>query len=234
MRDMKTVILAGGKGTRLKPYTTVFPKPLMPIRDKPILEIVIEQLKSHGLDDIIMAVGHYAELIKAFFGDGSKHGVKITYSREDTPLGTVGALSLIMDELDSTFLMMNGDVLTDIDYSKLVENHKKSGAMVTISLKKRNVNIDFGIVEIDDENTITDYTEKPTIDYHVSMGVYVLEPEVLDYIPAGEKMDFPELMKTLISDGKKINGFIHEGYWLDIGRPEDYDKANQDIENNLK
>ena len=147
---MKAVILAGGKGTRLKPYTTVFPKPLMPINDKPILEIVIRQLKSHAFDDVIITVGHLAELIVTFFGDGSKFGVKIEYSREDKPLGTAGGLGLVKDELNETFLMMNGDVLTTLDYSDLVSYHKRNDAIATIALKKRDVKIDFVVVEIDD------------------------------------------------------------------------------------
>ncbi|MCK4817018.1 NTP transferase domain-containing protein, partial [bacterium] len=145
---MKAVILAGGKGTRLKPYTTIFPKPLMPIGDKPILEIVIRQLKSHGFDEILMAVGHLAELIMTFFNDGRKYDVKIRYLREDKPLGTAGPLALMKDELNETFLMMNGDVLTTLDYSDLIEFHKTSGSVATIALKKRDVHIDFGVVEI--------------------------------------------------------------------------------------
>ncbi|MFZ2071059.1 MAG: sugar phosphate nucleotidyltransferase [Halobacteriota archaeon] len=143
---MKAIILAGGKGTRLKPYTTVFPKPLMPIGDKPILEIVIRQLKSHAFDEIIITVGHLAELIMTFFTDGSKIGVKIEYSREDNPLGTAGGLGLIKEELNKTFLMMNGDVLTTLDYSDLGNYHKRNGAIATIALNKRDVKIDFGVV----------------------------------------------------------------------------------------
>ena len=193
---MKAVILAGGKGTRLKPYTTVFPKPLMPIGDKPILEIVIRQLKSYGFNEIIMTVGHLAELIMTFFGDGSKYNVKIKYSRENQPLGTAGGLGLIKKELDETFLMMNGDVLTALDYSDLVNYHKRTGAIATIALNKRDVKIDFGVVELNDDNSIIGYTEKPKIDYLVSMGVYVLEPKVLDYIKSNEYLDFPDLIKN--------------------------------------
>ena len=227
---MKAVILAGGKGTRLKPYTTVFPKPLMPIGDKPILEIVVRQLKSHGVDEVLMAVGHLAELIMAFFNDGSKYGIKIKYSREDQPLGTAGPLALMKEDLYETFLMMNGDVLSTIDYSDLVNYHKRNESVATIALKKRDVKIDFGIVELDDSNTMKDYIEKPTIDYLVSMGVYVFDPKVLEYIIPNEYFDFPDLIRKLISNGETVKGYVYDGYWLDIGRPDDYERANREIE----
>ncbi len=227
---MKAVILAGGKGTRLKPYTTVFPKPLMPIGDQPILEVVILQLKSYGFDEVIMAVGHLAELIVTFFNDGSKYGIKIKYTREDKPLGTVGPLALVKDVLNETFLMMNGDVLTTLDYSDLVDYHKRNGAIATIALKKRVVEIDFGVSEVDDANNIVGYTEKPAIEYLVSMGVYAFEPHVLGYIKSGEYLDFPDLIKMLISCGETVKGYIYDGFWLDIGRPDDYERANREID----
>ena len=227
---MKAVILAGGKGTRLKPYTTVFPKPLMPIGDKPILEIVIRQLKSYGFDEIIMAVGHLAELIMTFFNDGSEYGIKIKYTREDKPLGTAGSLALMKDELNEAFLMMNGDVLTTLDFSDLVNYHNKNGAIATIALKKRDVKIDFGVVELDDSNSIVEYKEKPKIDHLVSMGVYVFEPRVLEYIRPNEHLDFPDLIKELISNGETVKGYVYDGYWLDIGRPDDYEEANREVE----
>jgi NDP-sugar pyrophosphorylase family protein len=194
---MKAVILAGGKGTRLKPYTTVFPKPLMPINDKPILEIVVRQLKSYRFNEIIMAVGHLAELIMTFFNDGSKYGINIKYTREDKPLGTAGPLALMKEELKETFLMMNGDVLTTLDYSDLVNYHKKNKAIATIALKKRAVKIDFGVPEVDKANNIVGYTEKPKINYLVSMGVYAFDPRILEYIEPNECLDFPDLKKKI-------------------------------------
>ena len=227
---MKAVILAGGKGTRLKPYTTAFPKPLMPVGDKPILEIIVRQLKSQGFDEVIITVGHLAELIMTFFGDGSKFGIKIRYSREDKPLGTAGGLGLIKKALNETFLMMNGDVLTSLDFSDLVSYHKKNEAIATIALNKREVHIDFGVVELDRGNSIVGYTEKPKIEYLVSMGVYAFKPRVLEYIRPNEYLDFPDLIKKLISDGEIVNGYVYDGYWLDIGRPDDYERANREIE----
>ncbi len=227
---MRAVILAGGKGKRLKPYTTVFPKPLMPINDKPILEIVIRQLKSCGIDNITLAVGHLSELIMAFFGDGSKFGVKIKYSREDVPLGTVGGLGFLKDELDEPFLIMNGDVLTTLDFPDLVNYHKGNEAAATIALNKRSIYIDFGVIELDNSNSIVGYNEKPKIDYIVSMGVYVFDPKVLKYIRPNEYLDFPDLIKKLISFGETVKGYIYDGYWLDIGRPDDYERANNEID----
>lgn len=226
---MKAVILAGGKGTRLKPYTTVFPKPLMPIGERPILEIIIRQLEAQNIRDIVISVGHLGELIMTFFGNGSRFGVNIKYSKEDQPLGTVGGLDLIRDELAETFLMINGDTLTTLRFSDIIEHHKKNGTVSTIALNQRQVNIDFGVVDLDSSNLITSYTEKPAIDYLVSMGIYVFEPEVMQYINPGERLDFPDLIKTLISKDKKVKGFVFDGYWLDIGRPEDYERANEEI-----
>jgi NDP-sugar pyrophosphorylase family protein len=227
---VKAVIVAGGKGTRLKPYTTVFPKPLMPIGNKPILEIIVRQLKSQNIKDIIILVGYLGELITAFFGDGSKFGVNIRYSKEEQPLGTVGGLSLIKDELDDAFIMINGDTLTALNFSDLGDYHRRNGAIATIALNKRRVHIDFGMVEIDTENKVKGYTEKPTLESLVSMGVNALSPEVLEYIEPKKYLDFPMLIHNLIANRKTVKAFIFDGYWLDIGRPDDYERANAEIE----
>ena len=228
---MKAVILAGGKGTRLKPYTTVFPKPLMPIGEEPILEIVIKQLKSHGFDEVLMAVGHLAELIQTFFNNGNKYDLKINYYRENKPLGTAGPLAQMKNEIDDNFLMMNGDILTSLDFSELIESHEKSGAIATISLKKKNVPIDFGVVELNEESNIVGYSEKPQLEYVVSMGIYAFSPRIFEFIKPNEYLDIPDLILRLISAGEKVNGYVYDGYWLDIGRPDDYEKANQDVDN---
>jgi len=227
---MKAVILAGGLGTRLKPYTTVFPKPLMPIGESPILEIIIKQLKAKGFNEITLAVGHLSELIMAFFNNGSKYGLKIEYSKEEKKLGTAGGLGLLKNKLEDDFLVMNGDVLTGLDFSEFLEFHKKTGSIATIALNRRHVDIDFGVVELDENRTLIGYIEKLKIDYLVSMGVYAFNESILEYIPSHEYLDIPDLMKRLLSEGEKVNGFIHDGYWLDIGRPDDYIKANEDIQ----
>ena len=228
---MKAVILAGGKGTRLRPYTTVFPKPLMPIGDKPILEIIVRQLKARGFKEIIMMVGHLGELIMAFFGDGSKFGVNITYSSEEQPLGTAGGLSLIRDQLLDSFLMINGDTLTTLNFSDLIDYHERNRAIATMALKKRWIAIDFGVIEIDGSNNeVKGYREKPAFESVVSMGVNALRPEVLEYIEPQRYLDFPTLIQNLIVAKKIVKGYTFDGYWLDIGRPDDYEKANAEIE----
>jgi NDP-sugar pyrophosphorylase family protein len=226
---VKAVVIAGGKGTRLKPYTTAFPKPLMPIGDKPILEIIVRQLKAQNIKEIVMLVGHLGELIMAFFGDGSRFGVNITYSREEQPLGTVGCLSLVKQELDDTFITINGDTLTALSFSDLIDYHKRNNAITTIALNKRRVYIDFGVVQVDGNNEVKGYAEKPTLESLVSMGVNAMSPEVLNYIEPNKYLDFPMLIHTLIANGKKVNAFIFDGYWLDIGRPDDYERANSEI-----
>ena len=227
---MKAVILAGGKGARLKPYTTIFPKPLMPIGEKPILEIIIRQLALQGITDIILAVGYLGELVMNFFGNGVRYGVNIKYSKEDQPLGTAGGLDLIRDDLDETFVMMNGDTLTDMRIIDLIDYHQEKGGASTIALKRRQVHIDYGVVELNDVSEIVGYVEKPSIDYLVSMGIYVFEPQVLEYVKPAEQLDFPDLINRVLLAGKKVHGYVFDGYWLDIGRPEDYERANEDID----
>jgi NDP-sugar pyrophosphorylase family protein len=226
---MRAVILAGGKGTRLMPYTTVLPKPLMPIGDMPILEVVLRQLRAAGIERVTMAVGHLAELLQAFFGDGKRFGLTIDYSMEEKPLGTVGPLTLIPD-LDGTLLMMNGDVLTTLDYRDLIARHRASGAIATIATYVRHVKIDFGVIEAGAEDVLTGYVEKPTLDYRVSMGIYVFESAVLKYLKPGEYHDFPDLIKTLIAEEKKVVSYPFSGYWLDMGRPDDYARAVEEFE----
>ena len=226
---MRAVILAGGKGTRLAPYTSVFPKPLVPVGDMPILEIVIAQLRHYGISHITLAVGHLAMLLQTFFGDGARHNVLIDYAFEDRPLGTAGPLTLIPG-LKETFIVMNGDLLTTLDYSKLIQYHRQKGAMATIAMHRREVKIDLGGIQLNGGNRIKGYLEKPRYDYNVSMGIYVFEPYVLQYIPQGEYSDFPDLVHRLLDSGETIVGYPYDGYWLDIGRPDDYAQAVQDFE----
>ena len=228
---MKAVILAGGKGTRLRPYTTVLPKPLMPIGERPILEILIRQMSAKGFKDIIVTTGYLAELIMTFLGDGSKFGVKIKYSKEAKPLGTAGGLGFIKDDLSGDFLMVNGDLLTTLNFADLVDYHRKNQAVATIALKKRQIHIDFGVIELEGStNNIKGYAEKPTMESFVSMGVYVLNADVLKYIKTDEYLDFPNLIQILMAAGQTVKGYVFDGYWLDIGRPDDYEKANTDIQ----
>jgi NDP-sugar pyrophosphorylase family protein len=226
---MKAVVLAGGKGTRLAPYTRVLPKPLMPIGDMPILEVILRQMKAAGVDKVILTVGHLSELLRAFFQDGRQWGLQIEYSYEACPLGTAGPLALIED-MDNTFLVTNGDVLTTMQFSDLINFHQEQGAIATIAVHHRQVKIDLGVIQWNGSPQITGYIEKPTYDYCVSMGVYVFEPDVLAYIPRGQYLDFPDLVLKLIAAGEKVVGYQFEGYWQDLGRPDDYEIAAQDFE----
>lgn len=225
---MKAVVLAGGKGTRMAPYTHILPKPLLPIDDMPILEVLIRQMKRCGIKDVILTVGHLAYLLESYFKDGSHYGVNISYSKEEEPLGTAGPLSLL-EGLDETFLVMNGDVLTTLNFKNLVDYHRDRGGIATIATYQRKVNIDLGVVHIDGGDLIENYTEKPTMDFNVSMGIYVFEPAVLAFIPRGEYLDFPDLVLKLIKAGEKVISYAFEGYWQDLGRHEDYQEAWKDF-----
>lgn len=226
---MKAIVLAGGKGTRLAPYTKILPKPLMPIGDMPILEILLRQMKRAQVEEVILTVGHLAALLRAFFQDGERFGLKIRYSYEDQPLGTAGPLSLV-DGLDETFLVTNGDVLTTLDLKDLVRAHRRSGAIASIATHTREVNINLGVVQFDGSNEIVDYIEKPTYNFSVSMGIYVFEPRTLSYIPHNQYLDFPDLILRLIEAGERVVGYPYDGYWLDLGRLDDYEQAVEDFE----
>jgi NDP-sugar pyrophosphorylase family protein len=226
----RVVILAGGLGTRLRPYTTVLPKPLMPVGDRPILDIVVRQLARARFDRITIATGYLAELIEAFFGDGSRYGIPIDYFREQEPLGTVGALSLI-DGLDDDFLVMNGDILTDIDYGALLERHCEGGQALTIAAHERDVQVSLGVMRFGegDPTLVTGYIEKPVLSYVVSMGVYCFAPRVREHIASGEHLDFPDLVKRLIARGESVRAWRSADHWLDIGRHDDYEQAQDEF-----
>ena len=224
----RAVILAGGKGSRLGPYTTVLPKPLLPVGDRAILDVVIRQLQSCGFSDLTLAVGYLGHLVRAVFGDGAAHGVSIRYCEEEEPLGTAGCLPRIED-LDETFLMMNGDILTTLDYGDLFRLHAEAGNAFTIATHRRVVDIDYGVLHLDGARgetcQVTGYEEKPQLGYTVSMGVYVSEPEVIDYVAPDEQFDVPDLVRRLLADGEPVGAYTYDGFWLDIGRHDDYEQA---------
>jgi NDP-sugar pyrophosphorylase family protein len=228
---LQALILAGGKGTRLRPYTTVIPKPLMPVGDYPILEILLRQLKNAGVDEVILAVGYMSQLFQAFFQDGEKYGMKIRYSFEEKALGTAGPIALVLDQLDKDFLVLNGDLLTTLNYANLFQFHLENKAAATIGKYKREVKIDFGVVETDEKGQLTRYIEKPTYYFDVSMGVNVLNAEMIrPYLIPGEYIDIPGLMLRLHDDGHKVLCYSEPCYWLDIGRMDDYQIANDIFE----
>jgi NDP-sugar pyrophosphorylase family protein len=222
------VILAGGKGTRLRPYTLAMPKPLVPVGDKPILEIVLKQLAKEGFSDVNLAVNHQAELIEAYCGDGEKYGLHITYFLEDIPLGTMGPLKN-MDNLPENFIVMNGDVLSDISYAAFLEEHEKSRSMFTISSYERKQMVDYGVLNTLN-GQLTGFQEKPHLTYEVSMGIYAMNRAVLEYIPKNTFFGFDNLMLKLLGANVPVNTKKHNGYWMDIGRPEDYEQAFNDVE----
>jgi NDP-sugar pyrophosphorylase family protein len=226
---MKAVILAGGRGTRLAPYTYVLPKPMMPVGDRAILEILLRQIKRAGINHVVLTVGHLAGLMQAFFQDGQQFDLDITYSFEPKPLGTAGPLALVPG-LDKTFLVSNGDVLTLININDLMDFHHRQGGICTISMHERQVKVELGVIETDRDNRIKGYIEKPSFDFKVSMGMYVFEPEVLNYIPEGDYLDFPDLIHKLLDAGETVVGYPFDGYWMDLGNPEDYAQANRDFE----
>jgi NDP-sugar pyrophosphorylase family protein len=225
------VILAGGRGSRLAPYTTVLPKPLMPVGDRAILDIVMRQLAAAGFGEVTIAVGHLAHLIRAVFGDGSAHGVAIRYHEEDRALGTAGPLASI-DGLDDTFLMMNGDVLTTLDYRALVRAHREAGNLLTIATHRRVVQADYGVLHVGERagagHRVVGYEEKPAMPYTVSMGVYVVEPDAVAHVPRDEPFDLPDLVLALLAAREPVGSFPFDGYWLDIGRHDDYLRAQDE------
>lgn len=229
------VILAGGKGTRLAPFTSVLPKPLMPLGDGPILDVLLQQLRVQGWDEVTLAVGHMADLIRAYCGDGSRYDMGVSYIQETTPLGTVGPLAFLPEEVRRRrLIVMNGDLLTTLRFRDLVAAHEESGAVLSIAVMRRPIKVEFGVLDLGDSfgaaREITSYREKPEIESTVSMGVYVFEPEALDYVTPGEPLDIPALIGRLLADGRRVAGYPFDGYWLDIGRHSDYQQAIDDFE----
>ena len=224
----RAVLLAGGRGTRLQPYTVVLPKPLMPIGEYPILEVIVRQLARHGFNHITMAVNHQANLIKAFFGDGSQWNVRIDYSLETKPLGTIAPLALIPD-LPDHFLLMNGDVLTDLNLRDFWETHVQSERLFTIAAACRKQVADYGVLHTDGSQLVG-FEEKPSTNYMVSMGVYAVAKPILSFIPSSEKYGFDDLMHCMLGRRQAVHVHVHDGYWADIGRPDDYMQAIKDFD----
>ena len=225
---MKAVVLAGGKGTRLFPYTAVMPKPLMPLGDMPVLELLLRQLAAAGVRDVILAVNHLHHLIRAFFGDGSAFGVKITYCLEEKPLGTAGPLALVLDRLDGDFIVANGDLLTNFDIGSMAQAHRRDGNVASMAVFERTIPIEFGLIETDAEMRMSAYREKPVMTHLVSMGLYMLNRSAVEpHLGKGEKLDMPDLMRAITGSGGAVNCIRQDCIWLDIGHPVDYATAQQ-------
>ena len=227
---MHAVILAGGKGVRLRPYTTTLPKPLVPIGDQySILEIVLHQLARHGFRTVTIAIGHLGHLIRSYVGDGGRWGLQIDYTVESSPLGTIGPLLTLRDTLPDDCLVMNGDILTDLDFADLLAVHRSERAGLTVATYPRQVNIDFGVLTTRD-GQVVEFAEKPTIDYRVSMGIYGISKRVLGRYQPGLPLGFDELVLDELTHGNRPREYAFDGYWLDIGRPDDFARAQQDVD----
>ncbi|NQT36565.1 MAG: NTP transferase domain-containing protein [Planctomycetes bacterium] len=228
---MQAVLLAGGKGTRLKPFSTIFPKPLVPLDDVPVIEVLVRQLQAHGITDLTVVTGHLAELIRTFLGDGSRLGVRIRYFREDTPLDTAGCLGML-ERPDEPFLVMNGDLLTTLNFNHLAAFHRQQHAMATIATYEKSVTIDLGVLQVDGQGQLTEYLEKPKHRFLVSMGIYCFQPEVCDLVEPGEPLAMPDLILRIREQDRRVMAYQEDCYWLDIGRPDDYataiDQFNRD------
>ncbi len=221
---MKAVIQCGGKGTRLRPYTMVLPKPLMPVRSKPVLELLVKWLRRNDIREVYITTGYLGQIIKSFCGDGSQWGLKIGYTDETEPLGTIGATSMLRDQLDSTFMVINGDILTDLSIGAFAACHAQSGAIVTVATSLRETVMEFGVIEAD-SGRVTSFKEKPRFSNLMSMGVYCMSPEVFRHIPAGLPFGFDDLVFCLLARDEHVQIYRHDGLWLDIGRVEDFQAA---------
>lgn len=228
---MLAIILAGGKGTRLQPFTFSIPKPLLPIGNMPILEIILRQLSKNGYTRVALTLNHMADYFHAIIGDGSRFGVNIEYYYENEPLGTAGSVRLIKN-LPQEFIVMNGDVFSNMNFEKFLLKHKSGKQGITIASKKRVVNIDYGVLECDQKNNLEQYNEKPNIDYLVSMGIYALNNELQELIPENKKFDMPDLVKECIKENIPVHCYKNDCYWQDIGRFSDYEQACKDFESN--
>ncbi len=228
---MKAVIQAGGMGTRLRPYTLVLPKPLMPIGGVPVIEVLLKWLRRSGIQETYVTTGYLGHLIRALCGDGRQWDLDIRYSEEPEPLGTVGALHLLEEHLDGTFLVLNGDLLTDLDLHAFTGFHKSHGGLLTVGVTSKNINVDLGVLETEGSRVV-EFREKPTLHYLVSMGIYCMEPGVLELIPKGVPFGFDNLMHIMLERDLPVHVFRHEGQWMDIGRPEDFQHAQDQFEAN--
>lgn len=230
---MQAVILAGGRGTRLRPFTTSFPKPLMPVGDLPVVEILMRRLQIHGITDVTLLTGHLAYMIEGYFGDGADRGMRISYVREETPLGTAGPLAQMRGRLEDDFLVMNGDLLTDVNFSAMVEHHRAAGADMTVGMRTHTERLELGVLSIDGTGHVTGYQEKPTLEFPISMGLYVISPSLLDLIP-DDRYDMPQLVIDALAAHRSVTAYGHGGFWLDIGRVDDYARANEEFGANPK
>ena len=228
---MKAVIQAGGKGTRLRPYTLVLPKPLIPVGDLPVIEILLKWLRRNGVEEVYITISYLEHLIKALCGDGSQWGMSIGYSEEPEPLGTIGPLLLIREKLTEPFVVLNGDLITDLDLHAFIPFHQRHGGLITVAVTEKTVKTDLGVLETQN-GRMSSFREKPTMRFEVSMGIYCMRPEILDLIPRGVPFGFDDLMHTMLDRDLPVHVYRHDGLWMDIGREEDFLQAQKVFEHN--
>ncbi len=233
MQEITAVIMAGGKGTRLRPYTLVLPKPLMPIGEQPVIELLLKWLRRWNIKRVSITTGYLGKLITMLCKDGSQWDQQITYSEEPEPLGTIGALRLVEDHLTDTFVVLNGDLITDLDLGAFIEHHHRTGGMVTVGITSKNVNVDLGVLETTD-GRVTAFREKPKMNFQVSMGIYCMDRRILELIPRGVPFGFDSLMHAMLSRGLPVHTYMHNGLWLDIGQPDDYTQAQERFQREYK
>jgi NDP-mannose synthase len=225
---MRAVIMAGGLGSRLAPYTTVLPKPLMPLTDRPVIDVVLRQLVRAGVEGVLISVGHLGSLIESWVKSEADYGVPVSFLYEEEPLGTAGALKNI-GATDGTFLALNGDILTTLSFAELTDFHRNTGATATMAVKERTVDVEYGVVHTDETGSVVSLEEKPRLPYTVSMGVYAFEPAIVEHIAAGERVDFPDLLMRAMGAGERVVAYPFDGYWRDIGNRDDYEAAIADF-----
>lgn len=230
---MKAVILAGGLGTRLRPFTQIIPKPLLPVGDRSVLEIQIAQLKRHGVDEVIFATNYKSDLLVSYFGDGSRFGVKLTYSLEKKKLGTCGPLSLLKEKLKDSFVVMNGDILTNLDFRKAYDFHQAKKGVLTVVSKDVIFPLSYGNL-ISEGDQIVNIQEKPNIRVEISTGIYIMSSKIFEYIPYNQQFGMDELIQSLVDKHVPVYRYKTDKYWLDIGRLDDFEKAQTDVEIHFK
>jgi NDP-sugar pyrophosphorylase family protein len=230
-RPIDAIVMAGGKGTRLAPYTTVLPKPLMPLGDAPVLEHLLRKLRGHGISRVCLAVNHLRHLIQAFFGDGRALDMEISYAMEDVPLGTCGPVAQVLDQMSDRFLLLNGDLVTDLDVTAMLQSHDRSDAVATVAVMRHSSQLEFGVLEIDQTARVTQIREKPRTDHLINMGIYALAREgIRPHLRAGEPLDMPQLLQMLMESGQLVQAYQADCKWLDIGKPDDYARAQAMVE----
>ncbi len=229
LQAVQAVLMCGGRGMRLRPWSLIIPKPLFPVGDRPVLELLVERLRLHGVTEIYLSLGYKAEMIESVFKDGQHLGVRVHYVREEEPLGTAGSLNLLRDELRSPFLVMNGDLVTRLDFGKMVAFHQAHGAEITVGTKNHEIRVPYGVIE-DHDGQVAQIREKPIYIMRINAGIYVVNRSALDLLPRSGRYDATQLIEAAMRAGRPVYSYLIEEYWLDMGDIKDYEQANADAQ----